>query len=123
MTEFAPIAAPAWLNTMWKPTRPFCLSRIEVTLTPGSVPSNPIRVQVVIAQDPSQGLGAGYFPVAEATVDFPDRRAVADAPWPFGPRIIPAGWWVAALHDQGSWVPWADEVPAKLSVQLHGTPL
>lgn len=125
-----PIADPIWLDTMWKPTRPFCLSRIEVTLgtdgqdtvDPGS---GPITVQLVIAQDPAEGLGAGYFTIAEAILEPTEagplaRRVVADVPWPFGPRIIPAGWWVAACHDC-VWEHHPDEKPPVLSLHPHGT--
>jgi hypothetical protein len=136
MVDPTPIANPIWMWPMWKPTRPYCLSYIEVTLgtdgqdtvDPGGIEIAGITVQLVIAPDPADGLGAGYFTIAEAFLDARgpgvpmQRRAVAEVPWPFGPRIIPAGWWVAACHDC-DWEHHPDEKPPNLSLQPHGTDL
>lgn len=125
MTELIPIASPVWMAPMWKPVRPFCLSRLEVTLGdgawPGGLPAPDITVQLVVAEDPKEGTNGGYLVVAEATLGVGDRRVVEEVPWPFGPRILPAGWWVAACHNVNWLYLFEDEVIPVLTLQLHGT--
>lgn len=125
-----PILDPVWMYPLWKPTRPFCLSRIEVTLGAGHPPfyywdARPLTVQLVIAEDPKDGMEVGYYTIAEAVMEVRgdigiDRRVVADVPWPFGPRILPPGWWVGACHNS-HWIPNDGEEVPVLSIQLHGT--
>lgn len=124
-----PLLDPVWMAPLWKPERPFCLSRVQAVFGPGVVPgtpaSAPITCQVVIAPDPAEVLNAGYFTIAEVVIANPvtEPTAVAEVEWPFGPRMIPAGWWVACCHDRAAHYTNTDEVEATLTVTLHGTNL
>lgn len=120
-----PIASPVWMAPLWKPERAFCLSRVQAVIGPGAIPgTGPITVQVVIAEDPEQHVGAGYLTVAEVVID-PDvsRTAVAEVEWPFGAQMLPAGWWVGACHDNDAAYTNPDEVEATMTLTLHGTNL
>lgn len=123
--------AVVWLSPMWTPVRPFALAWIEATLTPGpggvggTRPPGDITVTVAIAEDPAEGHHAGYTNIGEVVLEaagLTKYRAIAEVPQPFGPRIIPAGWWVAAHHDS-TWEPLAGDDPMHLSFRLHGTDL
>lgn len=120
------IASPIWMAPMWKPTRAFAVSRLEVLFTDGAWPPDAvdgepwITIEAVVAPDPSEGLGAGYDVICSTTLATPERRKVVDVPQPFGPRIIPAGWWLALCHDRPSWDADPDDQRAEISVLVHG---
>jgi hypothetical protein len=124
-----PIEDPWWIPPLWRTARPFALSRVTAALTPGLVPlpyDQEFRVQVVIAPDPEQHMDAGYFPIAELKLNAVGKRsAIVDIPWPFGVRMIPAGWWVCFTHDKkGVIQDVSTEYPvAKLSGRLYGCDL
>lgn len=124
-----------WGQPLWKPLRPFCLSRIEAAFLPGSSsdggaptgvrPPGTVTVTVAIAEDPAEGPHAAYEEVVSAEMiegTASELRVVKAVPWGIGPVMIPAGWWVGVFHDS-TWGPPTGEKAMGLTVQLHGTAL